>query len=170
MTKGIHWLGHDTFKFEGETIIYTDPYNIRGKDKADIILITHEHYDHCSEEDIEKLRLKNAVLKSTRDVKEDQQVDAQVTINYANYFMEHLEDLLLGGPNPLQKAALFGLLFDETPTYQELINGTPKLACLFKLNDDYKASKTIDVTRLGFEPRTNSLKGYCSTVELPGHE
>lgn len=67
MTKGIHWLGHDTFKFDGETIIYTDPYNIRKKDKADIILITHEHYDHCSEEDIEKVRSKDTIIIATRD-------------------------------------------------------------------------------------------------------
>lgn len=67
MTKGIHWLGHDTFKFEGETIIYTDPYNIRKKDKADIILITHEHYDHCSEEDIGKVRSKDTIIIATRD-------------------------------------------------------------------------------------------------------
>lgn len=67
MTKGIHWLGHDTFKFDGETIIYTDPYNIRKKDKADIILITHEHYDHCSEEDIEKVRSKDTIIIATSD-------------------------------------------------------------------------------------------------------
>ena len=122
------------------------------------------------EDDIEKLRLKNAVLKSTRDVKEDQQVDAQVTINYANYFMEHLEDLLLGGPNPLQNAALFGLLFDETPTYQELINGTPKLACLFELNEDFKSTNTFDVSAEGFEPSANCLRGNCSTIELPARD
>ncbi len=29
------------------------------------------------------------------------------------------------------------------------------------------ASMSLLVSRLGFEPRTNSLKGYCSTVELP---
>lgn len=107
------------------------------------------------EDDIEKLRLKNAVLKSTRDVKEDQQVDTQVTINYTNYFMEHLEDLLIGGSNPLQNAALFGLLFDQTPTYQELIDGTPKLACLFKLNEEYernKSLKSLNVSRQGLEP------------------
>lgn len=67
MTKGIHWLGHDTFKFEGETIIYTDPYNIRKKDKAGIILITHEHYDHCSEEDIGKVRSKDTIIIATSD-------------------------------------------------------------------------------------------------------
>ncbi len=27
--------------------------------------------------------------------------------------------------------------------------------------------RVLFVIRLGFEPRTNSLKGYCSTVELP---
>jgi len=69
------------------------------------------------EDDIEKLRLEKASLISTRDNKEDKQVDTQVTINYTNYFMEHLEDLLLGGPNPQKNAAMFGLLFDETPTY-----------------------------------------------------
>lgn len=36
-------------------------------------------------------------------------------INYTYYFMEHLEELLLGGTNPHQNAALFGLLFDEIP-------------------------------------------------------
>ncbi len=118
------------------------------------------------EDDIEKLRIKNAVLKSTRDVKEDQQVDAQILINYANYFMEHLEDLLIGSPNPLQNAALFGLLFEETPSYQELIDGTPKLACLFKLNEDFRSTNTFDVSRTGFEPVTKSLKGSCSTAEL----
>ena len=39
------------------------------------------------EDDIEKLRLEKASLISTRDNKEDKQVDTQVTINYTNYFM-----------------------------------------------------------------------------------
>jgi len=69
------------------------------------------------EDDIETLRLEKANLINARDNKEDKQVDTQVTINYTNYFMEHLEDLLLGGPNPQKNAAMFGLLFDETPTY-----------------------------------------------------
>lgn len=68
--------------------------------------------------------------------------------------MEHLEDLLIGGSNPQKNASLFGLLFDEKPTYQELVDGTPKLACLFKLNEDYKKTKTFDVSRVGVEPTT----------------
>ena len=44
------------------------------------------------------------------------------------YFLEHLEELVLGSPNPLKRAAYFGLLFDQTPTYEELLFRTPKLA------------------------------------------
>lgn len=55
MIENIKWLGHDTFKITGEIVIYTDPFKIKHNDKADIILITHEHYDHFSPEDIKKL-------------------------------------------------------------------------------------------------------------------
>lgn len=55
MIENIKWLGHDTFKITGEIVIYTDPFKIKHNDRADIILITHEHYDHFSPEDIKKL-------------------------------------------------------------------------------------------------------------------
>lgn len=54
--KNITWLGHDTFKITGEKVIYTDPYKIKNRDRADLILITHAHHDHCSPEDVEKLK------------------------------------------------------------------------------------------------------------------
>jgi len=67
MIDNIHWLGHDTFKVAGEKVIYTDPFKIRKKDVADIILITHEHYDHCSPEDIKKIQGTNTVIIATPD-------------------------------------------------------------------------------------------------------
>lgn len=67
MTKNIHWLGHDTFKITGEKVIYTDPFKIKKKDSADIILITHEHYDHCSPEDVKKLQGPNTVIVTPAD-------------------------------------------------------------------------------------------------------
>lgn len=130
--------------------------------KEKIKLLTSLETIKMFEDDIEKLRIEKALLTNQRDNKEGQQIDSQVAINYTNYFIEHLEDLLLGGSNPIKNASLFGLLFDEKPTYEELINRTPKLACLFKLNDDYKKTKSLDVSRLGLEPRTKSLKGFCS--------
>ena len=67
MIKDIHWLGHDTFKIVGEKVIYTDPFNIKKKDTADIILITHEHFDHCSPEDVKTLQGPKTVLVATSD-------------------------------------------------------------------------------------------------------
>lgn len=67
MAKNIHWLGHDTFKITGEKVIYTDPFKIKKKDMADIILITHEHRDHCSPDDIKKLQGPNTVIVTTAD-------------------------------------------------------------------------------------------------------
>lgn len=52
----LSWLGHAGFLIKNSAIIYIDPYNIKdGSEKADIILITHSHYDHCSVEDMNKI-------------------------------------------------------------------------------------------------------------------
>jgi len=67
MADNIHWLGHDTFKITGEKVLYTDPFRLRRADVADIILITHEHYDHCSPEDIRKIQGPNTVIVATAD-------------------------------------------------------------------------------------------------------
>src|SRR4030042_2023102 len=67
MTGNIHWLGHDTFRIEGEQLIYTDPFQIKKKDKADIILITHEHHDHCSPDDVKTIQGPKTVIVTTSD-------------------------------------------------------------------------------------------------------
>ena len=67
MIKNIHWLGHDTFKIVGEKVIYTDPFKIKKKDEADIILITHEHYDHCSPDDVKLVQGPDTVIVTTAD-------------------------------------------------------------------------------------------------------
>ncbi len=70
MVKDIHWLGHDTFKIVGEKVIYTDPFKVKKADKADIILITHEHRDHCSPEDVKKLQGADTVIVAPADCKQ----------------------------------------------------------------------------------------------------
>jgi L-ascorbate metabolism protein UlaG (beta-lactamase superfamily) len=67
MVKNIRWLGHDTFKVTGEKVIYTDPFKIRKQDVADIILVTHEHYDHCSPEDIRKISGPKTIIVAPAD-------------------------------------------------------------------------------------------------------
>jgi L-ascorbate metabolism protein UlaG (beta-lactamase superfamily) len=67
MLVDIHWLGHDTFKIVGEKVIYTDPFKIKHKDTADIILITHEHFDHCSPDDIKAIQGPKTVIVAPLD-------------------------------------------------------------------------------------------------------
>jgi len=59
----IHWLGHDGFRIDSEGIvIYIDPYKITGGPKADLILITHDHKDHASVEDVAKIRQDDTII------------------------------------------------------------------------------------------------------------
>ena len=67
MVKNIHWLGHDTFKITGEKVIFTDPFKLRKEDAADIILITHEHRDHCSPDDVKKIQVPDTVIVAPSD-------------------------------------------------------------------------------------------------------
>ncbi len=65
----IERLGHSGFMIKGETLVYVDPFETEaGLEKADIILITHGHYDHCSIKDIENLTKSDTVLIITPDV------------------------------------------------------------------------------------------------------
>jgi L-ascorbate metabolism protein UlaG (beta-lactamase superfamily) len=63
MIENIHWLGHDTFRIENDKTIYTDPIKLKGRPpKADLILITHDHYDHCSPDDVAKIAKDGTVI------------------------------------------------------------------------------------------------------------
>lgn len=50
----LNWLGHDSFRLDGPSVIYFDPWKLSGKPPvADLVLVSHEHRDHCSPEDVE---------------------------------------------------------------------------------------------------------------------
>ncbi|HUZ47479.1 MAG TPA: MBL fold metallo-hydrolase [Terriglobia bacterium] len=48
-------IAHDTFRIAGSKVIYTDPFKISKLDEADIVLLSHNHFDHLSLEDLEKV-------------------------------------------------------------------------------------------------------------------
>jgi L-ascorbate metabolism protein UlaG (beta-lactamase superfamily) len=53
----LHWHGHDSFRLDGPPTIWFDPWKIQGRfPPADIILVSHDHHDHCSPDDVDKLR------------------------------------------------------------------------------------------------------------------
>ncbi|MDD3580365.1 MAG: MBL fold metallo-hydrolase [Desulfobacca sp.] len=60
--KKLSWLGHDCFKYSGPPVIYFDPYELRQSDPADLILISHEHFDHCSPTDVTKVQRPDTVI------------------------------------------------------------------------------------------------------------
>ncbi len=52
----LHWLGHDSFRLDGPPTIYFDPWQLKGKlPRADLVLVSHEHHDHCSPDDVKKI-------------------------------------------------------------------------------------------------------------------
>ncbi|VVB80770.1 Beta-lactamase superfamily domain protein [uncultured archaeon] len=58
----ISFLGNSGFAINNGKRVVVDPYNVSdGAEKADLILITHSHYDHCSIKDITKLAKKGKV-------------------------------------------------------------------------------------------------------------
>ena len=65
----IHWLGHASFRIEDNgKQLYLDPWKLPEKTPpADVIFITHTHYDHFSLPDIEKIKKKGTVIVATQD-------------------------------------------------------------------------------------------------------
>ena len=53
----VEWLGHSGFRIRvGRSYVYIDPYRVPpDSPPADLILVTHGHYDHFSPRDIELL-------------------------------------------------------------------------------------------------------------------
>jgi L-ascorbate metabolism protein UlaG (beta-lactamase superfamily) len=68
MIERIHWLGHSSFRIDGTTtgkgpIIYIDPWRVpEDSPKADLVLVSHDHHDHCSVTDIARIRTDKTVV------------------------------------------------------------------------------------------------------------
>lgn len=68
----IEVLCHSSIKIKGEEkVVYIDPFRIEENIRnADIIFITHSHYDHFSEEDINKVKNIKTKICITKDLLE----------------------------------------------------------------------------------------------------
>jgi L-ascorbate metabolism protein UlaG (beta-lactamase superfamily) len=56
LAESIQWFGQAAIKIQyAGKIIYIDPYVLKSNDKADLVLITHPHFDHFSEGDIKRV-------------------------------------------------------------------------------------------------------------------
>jgi L-ascorbate metabolism protein UlaG (beta-lactamase superfamily) len=63
LVSKLHRLGHDTFRVDGPPIIYIDPWKLPpDAQAANLILVTHDHFDHCSPEDVKKISKPGTVV------------------------------------------------------------------------------------------------------------
>jgi len=66
MIENIHWLNHASFRVEaGGKVIYFDPWQVGDGPPADLILISHDHQDHCSPADVARLWREGTVIVTT---------------------------------------------------------------------------------------------------------
>lgn len=104
------------------------------------------------EEDFEDIDNQIEKARNERNKVEKKEVDIKLILRYGTYLMEHSGELLGGKDNIENRRYLFGLVFEELPTYDDLINGTAKLQPIFQLKWNENVSKEDLVQWAGVEP------------------
>ena len=114
MLENIEVLCHSSIRFNKGLIIYFDPFKIN-KDyhDADIIFITHSHYDHYSEEDISKVIKDNTTIVVPKDLE-----DMVLQFGFAK------EHIIVVSPN--EEYSVLRINFKTIPAYNTNKNFHPK--------------------------------------------
>jgi L-ascorbate metabolism protein UlaG (beta-lactamase superfamily) len=88
----IKWLGHDGFLIKTKNnVICIDPYEIVETVKADTVLITHSHFDHCSLSDIEKIKKPSTVFITDKESAKNLSGDIRIVKPGDNIFVSGIE-------------------------------------------------------------------------------
>ncbi|WP_295088701.1 MBL fold metallo-hydrolase [Ruminococcus sp.] len=92
---------HSSIRINEGKVIYSDPYNINGTSHdADIILITHSHFDHYSPDDLRKVMKSNTVIVCPSSMTELRELD-----------------LTVKQVTPGEKFEVLGVRFEAVPAY-----------------------------------------------------
>ncbi len=114
MLEKIEVLCHSSIKINKGLVIYFDPFKIdKEYHDADIIFITHSHYDHYSEEDINKVRKEDTQIVAPLDL-----LDNLLTLGFTK------DSITLVKPN--ENYTVKGLSFKTIPAYNTNKNFHPK--------------------------------------------
>lgn len=108
----ISWTGHDGFRINGKNsqndqlTIYIDPYQLsskyQNKSDADVVLLTHDHFDHLSIDDLKQVINNNTSIVSATECIEK---------------LAELELKAISGLKPGGKTTIKGLTIEAVPAY-----------------------------------------------------
>lgn len=108
----ISWTGHDGFRIKGtnsqsnQLTVYIDPYqlssNYQNQNDADVVLITHDHFDHLSIDDLKKIINNNTSIISATECVEK---------------LAELKVKEINGIKPGEKTTIKNLKIEAVPAY-----------------------------------------------------
>lgn len=139
MLDNIEVLIHSSIRFNNGLVIYFDPFKINENyNDADIVFITHSHYDHYSEEDLKKVIKDNTIIIIPSDLEEK-----------VLEFGFDKENIIVVKPN--EEHNVFGLYFKTIPAYNTNKNFHPRsnnwVGYIIKYNNyTYYIAGDTDVT------------------------
>lgn len=134
--------------------------SLRGEAEATmdkIMLLSNPTAIAYLESQIEKIQNDITRLeKEKQQLKQKKPIDIDRILARVRFFLENLDLLLLKQEDPHKKAQLFGVLFDQLPTYDDLGDGTPKTPLFTGVNSVFRLislSESNMVIPRGIEPR-----------------
>ena len=141
-------------KREGELADYTSKANINvgelEAEKSALIksfpTATIPEVRKSIEEEIGRLQNEINMARAHRDKMEIEEVDVENFIGWCKETMEHPTKILTDIRSEQELVNTFSLFFDKFPTYAEIVSGTPKLALVFKLSEEFKVNQDLLVT------------------------
>ena len=141
------------FKGEAETAL------------SKIMLLSNPTAIAYLENEIDQIHQKITKLeREKQEMKGKKPIDIDRILARVRYFMEHLDLLLLKQSDPHKKAQLFGVLFDELPTYDDLDYGTQKTPLFAGVNSVFRLAsleKSLMVSHVDIT--WNSFLSYLVT-------
>ncbi len=98
------------------------------------------------EKKINEIHEQIKITREQRNGIEVQENDIHAFVGYVKNLMEHPVEMLVKQKDLNALRGLFSLVFEELPTYQEIVNGTPKLSLPYKLSEEFHKKKSLSVT------------------------
>jgi L-ascorbate metabolism protein UlaG (beta-lactamase superfamily) len=153
MLENIEVLCHSSIKINKGKVIYIDPFKIDNEYKdADIIFVTHDHYDHYSEEDINKIKKDDTIIVAPEEL---------MTKILKSGF--NPQNMIIVEPNETKN--VLGIKFETVPAYNTNKQFHPKennwVGYILEINNiRYYIAGDTDITE-------ENLKVKCDVAFVP---